>query len=603
MPTPPDPFDEFLRQIASLMQSPPLYQSLELACVAAKHGSEWILISGKAVLNAEPYVSEAQIVPAVQLQEIIALQGRIPAEGVNDLVANLRDSWVVRGLKGIDVRLTAEGAGGYSWTLPAVSSVDKSWNPSSRWSRGFALYGNGPDPSSILSYSTLREIDSQLRKSTPAYNGFDGLCDKLGLPLRQSNLTSSFQVSAELPARVLFVNLDRYNWALLIAIDCLGEPDLMVDWFPQPGLERVPPGWYRGPNHYGHGGPLAIPADATTADLILSFGEHQADVSRVEIPPDIPGDEVGVPDRIPLEVVHKEPTVPDLATRNASNLEYGRWQPTGKVFDEGGQGYVSIVEDTQEEYRGLLALKKLRKFEDSEARERFEREVKVLRSINHSNIVSIKYSDPTAKEPYFVAEYCEGGSLQTIGASRFKGDILATMRVALPIVDAIVAAHQANPGVIHRDIKPANILFRKDGTPVVGDFGICSIEDSQGLTSLGVAVGARHFIAPEMESGGRGLGPPTNRTDMYSVGKLLYWMLSGGLYLDRERHRDNSLVKLLNDQRWEHMHSLFDNMIVERPEGRLQSTQLKDQLQMAASLVEGNFAPVAYPFRSRRHKM
>jgi hypothetical protein len=65
MPTQTDKFDEFLRQLAPLM---PIYRSIEFACVAARHGSEWILISGKAVLSTEPCASEAQIVPVVQSQ-------------------------------------------------------------------------------------------------------------------------------------------------------------------------------------------------------------------------------------------------------------------------------------------------------------------------------------------------------------------------------------------------------------------------------------------------------------------------------------------------------------------------------------------------------
>jgi hypothetical protein len=329
MLTPPDKFDEFLRQIAPLIQSPPLYESLEFACVAARHGSEWILISGKAVLSTGPCAAETQIVPVVKLQEIVALQGRIPAKRVNDLVAKLRDSWVVRNLKGISVRLTAEGKGCYSWGLPEVIPADKSWNPSSRWYRALALNGNGPDPSSLLSYSTLREIDSQLHSGKPAYNGFDRLCDQLGLPVRQSNLTSSFQVSAELPARVLRVDQDRAKWALEIFIEFLGEPDLKVDWIPQPGLERVPSGWTRVPRNDVDPMVLNIPDDATTADLILKFGEHEADVSRVEISdvyldrggtiirvaPGYPGE----PDHISLKVVHKEPTVPDLPTRELRN--------------------------------------------------------------------------------------------------------------------------------------------------------------------------------------------------------------------------------------------------------------------------------------------
>jgi hypothetical protein len=148
----------------------------------------------------------------------------------------------VRDLNGINVGLTAEGAGGYSWGLPEVISVEKSWNPSSRWYRAFVLNGNGPGTSSLLSYSALREIDSQLRRSTPAYNGFEGLCGNLGLPVQRGNLTPSFQVLGELPAQVRSVTWNGFKSALRISIECFGAPDLMVESFPGHEFKRFPAG-------------------------------------------------------------------------------------------------------------------------------------------------------------------------------------------------------------------------------------------------------------------------------------------------------------------------------------------------------------------------
>jgi len=97
------------------------------------------------------------------------------------------------------------------------------------------------------------------------------------------------------------------------------------------------------------------------------------------------------------------------------------------------------------------------------------------------------------------------------------------------------------------------------------------MEGSGGPTSIDEAVGPRHFIAPEMESGGHHLGDPSDKTDVYSLGKLLYWMLSGGLVLDRERHHENSLTELLNDEKWVHVHSRLNRMVREEPEERIES--------------------------------
>ena len=84
----PDPFDEFLQQITPLMQSrkfvgdsesPPVYESLEFACLAARHGEELILISGKAALSTKRYEPDTQIETVASVHDIIALQGRMPA--------------------------------------------------------------------------------------------------------------------------------------------------------------------------------------------------------------------------------------------------------------------------------------------------------------------------------------------------------------------------------------------------------------------------------------------------------------------------------------------------------------------------------------------
>ena len=118
-------------------------------------------------------------------------------------------------------------------------------------------------------------------------------------------------------------------------------------------------------------------------------------------------------------------------------------------------------------------------------------------------------------------------------------------------------------------MKPGNIPFRRDRTPVIGDYGLFYTMEGEGVTVVGEAVGPRHFIAPEMEAGRRYLGEPSDRTDVYSLGKVLYWLLSGRRLIDREEHRapGNNLVQMLDGQRWEHVNMLLDKMLVREPEG------------------------------------
>jgi tRNA A-37 threonylcarbamoyl transferase component Bud32 len=277
-------------------------------------------------------------------------------------------------------------------------------------------------------------------------------------------------------------------------------------------------------------------------------------------------------------------------SKNVVKSEYGRWNIV-ESLSEGGQGHIFEVQDTKEEFVGHYALKKLKNSKNAERRKRFIREVKITQSIDHPNVLKIIDSDVDSRKPYYVAELCVRGSLEKIGAPTFKGNIRVTVDTLLPVIDALVAVHRA--GAIHRDIKPANILLREDGTPLVGDFGICFVEDGELVTLADEGVGSRNFIAPEMESGQRDLGEPSDRTDVYSLGKVIYWMLSGGLEFSREDHRKTSLVTILMDQRFEHVHSFLDQLVVREPKARISSYELKEKLEMTASLVEGDYAPLS----------
>ena len=123
--------------------------------------------------------------------------------------------------------------------------------------------------------------------------------------------------------------------------------------------------------------------------------------------------------------------------------------------------------------------------------------------------------------------------------------------------------------------------------------GSVSFKTGEHITLSDEGIGSKNFMAPEMESGQRDLGGPTDRTDVYCLGKVIYWMLSGGVEFSREDHRKSSLVKLLQDQKFEHVHQLLDEMVAREPEKRIRSRELKERLEMTALLVEGNYAPLS----------
>jgi serine/threonine protein kinase len=102
------------------------------------------------------------------------------------------------------------------------------------------------------------------------------------------------------------------------------------------------------------------------------------------------------------------------------------------------------------------------------------------------------------------------------------------------------AAYAQDRGIVHRDIKPDNIFLRSDGTAVLGDFGICFVDDEgTRLTMTDEVAGSRFYCAPELRDGRLESHVLPTAADVYSLGKVLYWMLSGGQIFDREEHREN----------------------------------------------------------------
>ena len=193
----------------------------------------------------------------------------------------------------------------------------------------------------------------------------------------------------------------------------------------------------------------------------------------------------------------------------------GRWE-IGDSVGEGGQGRIFFATDTEGQYEGRFAIKRLKNIARKDL---FEREVNAVLKLDHPNILKIVDFNLSGEKPFYVAEYCEKKSLAVTGAAEFKGDIRRAVAVLEPVIDALEAAHSV--GIVHRDMKPQNVLRHGDDRPVVADFGICHMEGADRITLTDEAMGAVNYIAPEMESGSN-LGGPTSKTDVYSIAKVVY---------------------------------------------------------------------------------
>ena len=269
--------------------------------------------------------------------------------------------------------------------------------------------------------------------------------------------------------------------------------------------------------------------------------------------------------------VPRQPTVKRQIAKQRAWLPEG-WESLGLIA-EGGQGRTYKVRRESEQDGELFVFKRLK---NADRADRFHAEIKALRVLDHPGILQIVDSGTLEDKPYYIAEYCKNGDLSK---RNLKG--LTTLEKLLlfrQICAAMAAAHAAK--IVHRDIKPSNILVRSDGTMAVGDFGLClHLDDQERLTSTEEAIGARNYMAPELEDGRR--EDVTPAADVYSLGKLLYFLFSGRSF-SREKHREAAYDLTCAPQGQvengvQFVYELLDKSIAENPRARLPN---------AASLID-----------------
>lgn len=211
----------------------------------------------------------------------------------------------------------------------------------------------------------------------------------------------------------------------------------------------------------------------------------------------------------------------------------------------GGMGEVYKAWDTQLGRFAALKLFPISCATNEDRLRRFAQEGRVISALNHPNIVTIYDMGQAGSTHYIATEFVNGETLHRLLA-RGRIDVRQAVSIAQQVAEALVAAHAV--GVVHRDIKPENIMVRPDGYVKVLDFGLAKLLQDDALisagpevstatdfnTEFGTILGTLTYMSPEQLRG----QPVDGRTDVWSLGVVLYEMLAGHLPFDRSTKSD-----------------------------------------------------------------
>ncbi len=285
----------------------------------------------------------------------------------------------------------------------------------------------------------------------------------------------------------------------------------------------------------------------------------------------------------------------------------------------GGMGVVYEAEDTKLGRRVALKVLPPELAGDSERLARLRRESRAVASINHPNIVTIYSVDEIDGHVFLSLEKVEGATLER-HVPRGGVDLEEFFEISVPLADAVSAAHEE--GVIHRDLKPSNVMLTPQGRVKVLDFGLAKLRRAEGdpdatvhstetLTTGGRVGGTIPFMSPEHLRG----EPVDHRSDVFSLGVILYYMATGkrpfrgGSSADVASSilRDEpSSVSELRAGLPNHLGRIIRHAMEKAPDRRFQSAKdLRNELEdLRRELFagEGSATAVALPAARRRSR-
>lgn len=210
----------------------------------------------------------------------------------------------------------------------------------------------------------------------------------------------------------------------------------------------------------------------------------------------------------------------------------------------GGMAMVFEADDLLKKATVAVKILKEEFAADEVSVQRFINESKAVLMLSHPNIVKIFDVSVKGEYKYIVMEYIDGITLKAYMQRKGTLSVKETIAYSIQILRALEHAHLG--GVVHRDIKPQNIMLLRSGQIKVTDFGIAKLPDAKTLTATDKAIGTVYYISPEQAAGEKGID---RRTDLYSVGVLMYEMITGKLPFDGENPVSIALKQISEEPR------------------------------------------------------
>ena len=245
----------------------------------------------------------------------------------------------------------------------------------------------------------------------------------------------------------------------------------------------------------------------------------------------------------------------------------------------GGMGVVYKAHDTRLDRAVALKFLPPELTRDTGARERFIHEAKAASALQHNNICNIHDIEETNDGQLFIVMDCYEGETLKSRISKGQSQIDETLDLAIQVAQGLQKAHEK--GIVHRDIKPANILITADGVVKIVDFGLAKLSGQTLLTKSSSTVGTAAYMSPEQARGEK----VDHRTDIWSLGVVLYEMLTGKRPFDSEY--EQALVYSIVNQEPKPMKELRSELpeAIEKICRRALPKEVKDRYQTAAELL------------------